>query len=53
MLIAVAGDSRIDAGLAKIEIAALANSTVIMFVRNSVAAVVTVDAVRGRWEVVD
>ena len=51
MLISIAGDTSVDASLAKVKITALADTAMIVFVRNGGPALIAVDGVRGRREV--
>ncbi len=51
MFVAFAGDSRINTSLAQIEVAILANPTMIVLIRDRHAAIVAINGVAGRWEV--
>lgn len=47
VLVTIAGDAGADAALTQIEVAILANTTMVVFIRHRLAAIVTVDRVRG------
>jgi hypothetical protein len=53
VLVSITSDSSVDASLAKVKVATLADTAMIVFIWNRRAAVVAVDCVRSRREVAD
>lgn len=53
MILSIASDTRIDAGLAEIEITVLADAAMVMLIGHRLAAVVAVDTIGVHGEVVE